>query len=48
MLFMVALRAGDGRYDAFAERFAEKVVVAGPEDLDALRATMRGGWSGSA
>ena len=36
MIFMVALRVGDGRYEAFAERFAEKVVVAGPEDLDAL------------
>jgi predicted LPLAT superfamily acyltransferase len=36
MIFMVALRVGDGRYEAFAERFAERVVVAGPEDLDAL------------
>jgi len=36
MLFMVALRTGDGRYDAFAERVADKAVVDGPEDLDAL------------
>src|SRR5262245_5064389 len=36
MIFMVALRTGEGRYDAFAERFAERVVVSGPEDLDAL------------
>jgi predicted LPLAT superfamily acyltransferase len=36
MIFMVALRVGDGRYEAYAERFAERVVVAGPEDLDAL------------
>jgi predicted LPLAT superfamily acyltransferase len=27
---------GDGRYDAFAEPFADNVVVEGPEDLDAL------------
>ena len=36
MLFMVALRMGDGRYDAFAERVADKAVVDGPEDVDAL------------
>jgi predicted LPLAT superfamily acyltransferase len=36
MIFMVALRVGDGRYEAFAERFAERVVVAGSEDLNAL------------
>jgi predicted LPLAT superfamily acyltransferase len=36
MIFMVALRAGDGRYEAFAERLADRVVVEGPEDLDAL------------
>jgi predicted LPLAT superfamily acyltransferase len=36
LIFMVALRMGDGRYEAFAERFAEKVIVHGPEDLDAL------------
>jgi predicted LPLAT superfamily acyltransferase len=36
MIFMVALRMGDGRYDAFAEPFADNVVVEGPEDLDAL------------
>ena len=38
MIFMVALRAGDGRYEAFAERFAERAVVTGPEDLNALAA----------
>lgn len=38
MVFMVALRAGDGRYQAYAERFAERVVVAGPEDLNELAA----------
>ena len=36
MIFMVALRVGDGRYEAFAEGFAERVVVSGPEDLDSL------------
>ena len=36
LIFMVALRMGDGRYEAFAERVAEKVIVDGPEDLDAL------------
>jgi predicted LPLAT superfamily acyltransferase len=35
-VFMVALRAGDGRYEAFAERVAERIVVSGPDDLDAL------------
>ncbi len=29
-------RLGDGHYEAFAKRFAERVVVTGPEDLDAL------------
>jgi predicted LPLAT superfamily acyltransferase len=36
MVFLVALRAGDGRYEAFAERVAETVVVTEPEDLDVL------------
>jgi predicted LPLAT superfamily acyltransferase len=36
LVFMVALRAGDGRYRAFAEVVAEKVAVSGPDDLDAL------------
>ena len=36
MIFMVALRMGDARYEAFVERVADKVVVEGPEDLDAL------------
>ena len=36
LVFMVALRAGDGRYEAFAERVAERIVVSGPDDLDAL------------
>ncbi len=38
LIFMVALRAGDGRYEAFAERVAERIVVSGPDDLDALAA----------
>jgi predicted LPLAT superfamily acyltransferase len=36
MIFMVALRMGDGRYGAFVERVADNVIVEGPEDLDAL------------
>jgi len=36
MIFMVALRMGDGEYGAFVERIADKVIVEGPEDLDAL------------
>ena len=36
IIFMVALRAGERRYEAFAERLAERVVASGPEDLDAL------------
>ncbi|HTG50468.1 MAG TPA: hypothetical protein VL915_08260, partial [Gemmatimonadales bacterium] len=36
MIFMVALRMGDGRYGAFVERLADNVIVEGPEDLDAL------------
>jgi predicted LPLAT superfamily acyltransferase len=36
MIFMVALRAGPGRYRVHAERFADRVVVSGPADLDAL------------
>jgi predicted LPLAT superfamily acyltransferase len=36
LVFMVALRAGDGRYEAFAERVAERVAVSGPDDLDEL------------
>jgi predicted LPLAT superfamily acyltransferase len=36
MVFLVALRAGDGRYEAFAERVVETVGVAEPEDLDVL------------
>jgi predicted LPLAT superfamily acyltransferase len=35
-VFMVALRTGDGRYEAFAERVAERIVVSGPDDLDAV------------
>jgi predicted LPLAT superfamily acyltransferase len=35
-IFMVALRAGDGRYEAFAEWVADRMVVSGPDDLDAL------------
>jgi predicted LPLAT superfamily acyltransferase len=37
-IFMVALRVGDGRYEAFAERVAERIVVSGRDDLDALAA----------
>jgi len=36
MVLMLALRTGPARYRVYAERFADRVAVSGPEDLDAL------------